>query len=544
MANKTFTGYLRGPLGGYSDAKRIRFTHISTTGEVLAGSEKIFEVDSTGYYNISIEYGTVVIQSKDAISRDWYNHGKVTINSSTTATTLPSLLLATTPVTDDTIIQLEALLADAEAAQQAAEDAQTAAETAAAEAESSAVAFYTSNPANIDWHVKLPFKSSKVTDALYGSLTATRASSAYTIDVSGNLKTHATNEIAAGQKGVDIFESVTTQQAIDSSLNTPTVYNGTRTITSNLAPDLTTYWIELVPSSGQTAYIPLKSGTTVTSGTYITTSVFVKKYTGRVRLTHLYRASIADSSGTRFTFDSSDGSYTITQTDGVAFVVDCGGFYRIGLRTQYLDSNSATNAHYASQITAAANDETTAEIWGANVTNTSYMAPYIPTTTAAATRAADIVNIPAAGNFPASGQSFTFHCITRAFDSKSFSFLFSMGVASKYLSLGFTDSNNIYTNWHNSGVSTSSILKNMSNYNGQDVRIIFCYDGASFKVSLNGTVITNSVDASAATWSTASNLAIGMRYDNATVIKRPMRDVWFKAGALTDDQMIAMGGPQ
>ena len=98
MASKNFTGYLRSSLGSYAGHDLWRFTHISNTGEVVAGSAEEFRVAESGLYDIDIEYGNVVIESKSSLSRRWYNHGSTVVNSETVVTTLPGLLNAMVPV--------------------------------------------------------------------------------------------------------------------------------------------------------------------------------------------------------------------------------------------------------------------------------------------------------------------------------------------------------------------------------------------------------------------------------------------------------------
>lgn len=126
MASHNLTGFLRDPLGEFSKGDKIRFTHLSTTGEVIKGSTSVFQVAETGEYNIDIQYGNVVIETRDRIGGKWINQGVTTINSSTVATTLPDLLNALIPASDPLILQLETILADAT---QAKDDAQAAAST-------------------------------------------------------------------------------------------------------------------------------------------------------------------------------------------------------------------------------------------------------------------------------------------------------------------------------------------------------------------------------------------------------------------------------
>ncbi|AUR88991.1 sulfatase-modifying factor enzyme [Vibrio phage 1.137.O._10N.261.46.B5] len=127
MASKNFTGYLRSSLGSYAGHDLWRFTHISNTGEVVAGSAEEFRVAEGGLYDIDIEYGNVVIESKSSLSRRWYNHGSTVVNSETVVTTLPGLLNAMVPVSDEVLLEMQALLADAETAKSHAQAAAVAA---------------------------------------------------------------------------------------------------------------------------------------------------------------------------------------------------------------------------------------------------------------------------------------------------------------------------------------------------------------------------------------------------------------------------------
>lgn len=116
MANKQFSGYLRDPLSPYASKDQYRFTHASTTGQVIKGSRSYLEIGEDGFYDITIEYGNVVVESRADGRTQWIMQGVVTINSDTTATTLPALLNALIPTTPDLVLELEALLADAEEA--------------------------------------------------------------------------------------------------------------------------------------------------------------------------------------------------------------------------------------------------------------------------------------------------------------------------------------------------------------------------------------------------------------------------------------------
>lgn len=128
MATKNFSGTLEAPIDGDFYEGVLRFTHLTTTGPVLAGSKSIETTVVGGVYDFDLFYGEIAIQSR-VNGGNWYNHGSVIVNSETTATTLPALLLATTPSTPELILQLESILADAD---QAKADAIAAADRAEA----------------------------------------------------------------------------------------------------------------------------------------------------------------------------------------------------------------------------------------------------------------------------------------------------------------------------------------------------------------------------------------------------------------------------
>lgn len=167
MASKNFTGYLRDPLTEYAANDLWRFTHLTTTGEVILGSQSLHKVDATGFYDIDIQYGNVVIESRDATSQRWMNHGMKTINSETIVTTLPALLLATTPVTPEIILQLEALLTDAETAAASAEaSAELSLLYAADSAESAASIILRAVALALNTPIETVIDASNTTDAL------------------------------------------------------------------------------------------------------------------------------------------------------------------------------------------------------------------------------------------------------------------------------------------------------------------------------------------------------------------------------------------
>lgn len=140
MASKNFSGVLRDPLGALASNDKYRFTHVSTTGEVIRGSTSYLTIGDDGVYNIDIEYGNVSIESYSELGKRWIAQGTTTINADTVATTLPALLNALVPASEPLLVELQALLADAEGAASDAQVSADRAETAAASSESASSA--------------------------------------------------------------------------------------------------------------------------------------------------------------------------------------------------------------------------------------------------------------------------------------------------------------------------------------------------------------------------------------------------------------------
>ena len=129
MASINLAGILLDPMGEFSAGNKIRFTHNTVTGQTLPGFRSIEAIESDGSYDIDLEYGNVLIESWDVLNKCWISYGVITINASTPATDLPSLLGATTPVTPADLLLFQTLVADA---QQAATDSQNSALASAA----------------------------------------------------------------------------------------------------------------------------------------------------------------------------------------------------------------------------------------------------------------------------------------------------------------------------------------------------------------------------------------------------------------------------
>ncbi len=135
MATKNFRSTVLDPTSEFARGDKLRFTALSTVGEVLKGSFSEETIGDDGVYSVDLQYGKHRIDYKP-YEGVWRHFADVEVNSDTLATTLQDLALSSSPVTDDVVLVMQGILADAEAAKAAAETAETAAETALASIDS------------------------------------------------------------------------------------------------------------------------------------------------------------------------------------------------------------------------------------------------------------------------------------------------------------------------------------------------------------------------------------------------------------------------
>lgn len=119
MASIHLQGILVDSVGEIDVGGVITFTHLTTTGETIASTQTELIIPPDGAYSIDVEYGQIRI---DYTTRNTERFvANVIVNSASTATSLPELLSATTPVAKPIVIQMQGLVADATAAATTAE---------------------------------------------------------------------------------------------------------------------------------------------------------------------------------------------------------------------------------------------------------------------------------------------------------------------------------------------------------------------------------------------------------------------------------------
>ncbi len=113
MATKNFRSTVLEPTSEFAHGDKLRFTALATVGEVLKGSFSEATIGEDGVYSIDLQYGKHRIDYKP-YEGVWRHFADVEVNADTLATTLQDLALASVPVTDEAVLVLQGILADAE----------------------------------------------------------------------------------------------------------------------------------------------------------------------------------------------------------------------------------------------------------------------------------------------------------------------------------------------------------------------------------------------------------------------------------------------
>ena len=92
MSSITLSGILLDPNSDFAVGDEIRFTHQSNTGQTLKGATSLIRIPSDGSYSITLQYGLILVEYKDALSTQFKSLGVVTVDGNSTATNLPDLL--------------------------------------------------------------------------------------------------------------------------------------------------------------------------------------------------------------------------------------------------------------------------------------------------------------------------------------------------------------------------------------------------------------------------------------------------------------------
>jgi len=273
---------------------------------------------------------------------------------------------------------------------------------------------------NIDPLVHIPFKRQDDEVALSGLQTFARASTSTYIDpLDGLVKTAAINtprfeRMADGGTGI-LLEGAITNMARQSENSAFAQVTG-MTVSLNLytAPDGLTTMDGVVEDGVSTVCNLYWIPAAVTSGTIMTNSVFISK-TGR-RYWQIGCGAFANNFGA--VLDTLTGVITSSGANGTniftsAKVEDIGGAWRVSITgvlnytVPYLLVIATDSPTWVSNTVAIIPAANTTGIWGAQIEQLPFASSYIPTTTAAVTRAADKLSISASGNLLPINSAFT-----------------------------------------------------------------------------------------------------------------------------------------
>lgn len=490
MASKRFNGVLDSPIfGDFYDGK-LRFTHLTTTGNVLAAAQSFESLVSGGVYDFMLNYGTVVIESK-VNGGNWYTHGAYTVNSSTTATTLPALLLATTPVTPEIVQQIEALLADTEAARDAAEDAQASTEALFNGFDSSvAESLSLNSPASIDWDVEVDFVSGLVMKRGFGIesngnniVEFTRSTAREYINRSGVHQTAAVDKPAFSKAGISLYESMTNillwsedfSNAVWDKTNISVSQDGT------LSSDgVTQAWL-VEDTDAATRNSILQNPATDTDSQFVI-SVDIKR-ADSAQISVAYTSTQESFKTVGFNFDTETLSGNLAAYARVEKLAN--GWYRLhatselssggaisSVRIYPVDSNldAALGSVYVSKAQVAY--------------KTIRCLPYQKTEGVSATTESDSASIPMMGNMPTQGLPFTimFDIPSRSNREGSLTgtpFRNNVSATAANFYVSFGNPNNIYFNLGDGPFTTAPLVDSA-------MRVVLVFDGTNSTLYVNG----------------------------------------------------------
>jgi hypothetical protein len=317
------------------------------------------------------------------------------------------------------------------------------------------------------------------------------------------------------------------------------------TVTANtdVAPDGTTTADALVATSGVTS-AHSAMGTFIGSAASLTfaASFFVKAGTNSNCGIELKQRTAANVyiGRTNIYFDLSTGAYVNSTTDGTAPTSVTYAITSVGnswYRIQVIGTTSATAGYVQSTILVGpsenwAGDGTTILVWGAQLEAGAFPTSYIPTTTAAVTRSADVASI--------TGSAFS------GFYNQSEGTVFAQAnspVASSVFAIDDgTASNRIIASFLNTTTSPSlrivSSGADQANFSAGTITANAVFKQASaykvddFAATVNGGTVQ--VDTSGTVPTGLSTVRIGANVAGVTIVNGPIRRLTYFPTRLSD----------
>jgi hypothetical protein len=248
------------------------------------------------------------------------------------------------------------------------------------------------------------FASLKTLDHGTGpSITFTRASDATYFDADGVLQT-ASNNVArfdhsgGSSLGLLIEEARTNTFQRSAEFSDAYWAKSQVTITANAAtaPDGTTTADEMVEDSSNDGHGINRTGAfAFTSGTSYTVSVFVKASSGTRNIRLAFGTGGFDANSRAALFNPHNGTVVSSDAGTTATIQAAGSSYYRVVLTATANATVATGTVFIAMVDGTTfsytGDNTSSlYLWGAQLETGAFATSYIPTTTAAATRSADL----------------------------------------------------------------------------------------------------------------------------------------------------------
>jgi hypothetical protein len=279
--------------------------------------------------------------------------------------------------------------------------------------------------------------------------------------------------------------------------------NITKSLDNAVAPDGNTT-ADLILETTEAAYHEIRQAfSTLEDNTAYVFSVYMKPM-GRnsVKLTYLTKAGGYPYCRINYTTGADIGSSGVTCSSTIAQ----NGFYRV---TAYVSSISSGATVPALYITTALDNGTINHtgdntagfyLWGAQLEAASFPSSYIPTTTAAVTRNADVLSVPNSGNFNAYTGTVAFTYNPNQLTSTGYAWS-----AKTYVSIAYISGGTSYRITEGTNIGTYA-TKSISSI-GTDYKLAHSYGGTSFKATIDGGAVEE--DTFAGEYPLATNFYFG-----------------------------------
>lgn len=375
-------------------------------------------------------------------------------------------------------------------------------------------------------------------NALDPRITFTRASSATYFNSAGVLSTAANNEarfdydpVTLAARGLLIEEQRTNLVFPSEDFASPwSIYNATRVADVGTAPN-GTLTADRIDSSGAGIF---RAGVGVVNATAYTYSVFLKHVSGT--------GIISNIGFERFGAVPLPGSSSFNLLTGT--VISNGASVTASSITSF------GNGWYRMSVTVTSRDVTTTLInyapagdqflmWGAQLEQGAFSTSYIPTTTTALTRAADVATMTGA-NFSSwyrqdEGTLFAEYA-ERAFGATHQVLYASSAVSSERTAININSSNVLDVQVVSGGSDTFS--GNTPTLTAQDYKVAFAYKANDAGVSANGSEVTT--DNSVVLPVNVSQMNIGATIAGSQLLNSHIRSFSYYPKRLSNGQLQAL----